>query len=367
MDETQLSGKAVAAVTRLGGNPRGATVIPSPPRAMLAYDHYNDFGGHVTYDSDEDGAEPETEALYSLLDLVRCPFCSHLLIDASHEWYSSESDSFAQYELISCRYCRFWVAHERSYLDFPMQGIEERIFVARARKFEDALPPGFETELAQHLRRDPRRWQDVPPERLEFLAGSILKASYPSAEVVHIGRSGDGGMDLLLVAGDGISVAQVKGRSRERAEPVETVRSLHGVLYRGGEVEGLVVSTAPRFSPAAHNLVGLKGGSVRLIDRGKLSLMLSPLLPDRPWERLVSWYRDDLDVGPRKDWVISRLGGRISRFELTEGSSGAHERLHALPAEPKPRKKREHLNGLRRPLTDGAVRSLLRMKKIRTV
>ena len=83
---------------------------------------------------------------------------------------------------------------------------------------------------------------------MEELVGSVFRDFF-SCEVVHCGRSHDGGIDLLLIQGDTTIPIQVKRRVRPDAvELVSTVREMFSVLFRDGFRHGKVVSTAKRFS-----------------------------------------------------------------------------------------------------------------------
>jgi hypothetical protein len=71
--------------------------------------------------------------------------------------------------------------------------------------------------------------------------------------VLHTGKSGDGGIDLILLdSNDGNIPIQVKRRTKTRkAESVTIVRELRGAMVLSGHDEGMIVTTAPRFSKPA--------------------------------------------------------------------------------------------------------------------
>jgi len=123
----------------------------------------------------------------------------------------------------------------------------------------------------------------------------VFKANYRSAEVVHVGRPGDGGVDVVFVESGGREwLVQVKRREKPSAvEGFSTVQNLAGTLLIEGALNGIIVSTADHFSAAAWDAVRRlkrKRRTIELYDRGVLNRMLDPLLPRSPWESIVQEY-----------------------------------------------------------------------------
>jgi hypothetical protein len=106
---------------------------------------------------------------------------------------------------------------------------------------------------------------------------------------MHVGKSADGGIDVLLVTTSNKKIlVQVKRRTRPSTEPVETVRSLLGVLLTNGSLHGIVVSTADHFSWAAKSLVSQfmlnpVGHRIDLRDFGKLREMVKSVHSVESW------------------------------------------------------------------------------------
>ena len=128
------------------------------------------------------------------------------------------------------------------------------------------------------------------PTRFEKFVADVFRANYTNAEVLHVGKPYDGGIDVLLIDTEKEQwLIQTKRRkSQNQSEGVDTIRNVLGTMVVKGIHKGIVVSTAKQFSPyAIQEVVEAKEGSsrmtVELVDKGILNKMLDPILPDRPW------------------------------------------------------------------------------------
>lgn len=88
---------------------------------------------------------------------------------------------------------------------------------------------------------------------------SVLKkydiTDFYSCEVHHIGKSHDGGIDLLLIQNDNPTIIQVKRREFPNSvEPVKTIRELLGVSYFNDSKSCIFVSTAGSFLKASREI-----------------------------------------------------------------------------------------------------------------
>ena len=145
--------------------------------------------------------------------------------------------------------------------------------------------------------------------RFEKFVADVFRANYTNAEVLHIGKPGDGGIDVLLIeTGSEQWLIQVKRRgSQKSSEGVSTIRDILGAMVVKGVNKGIVVSTVERFSPKARQdavkaKTGPFGMTVELVDKGIFNKMLDPILPDRPW----------LDPISQFDWELAQhLADRI--------------------------------------------------------
>jgi hypothetical protein len=124
--------------------------------------------------------------------------------------------------------------------------------------------------------------------RFERLIADVFRRNYSGAEVTHVGRPDDGGVDVVLVEAGGRQwLIQAKRReSPNTSEGISTVRNLLGAMVLEGARYGVVVSTADHFSYRACQAVGRahkRGMVLQLVDKKAFDRLLEPLLPDRPW------------------------------------------------------------------------------------
>lgn len=237
---------------------------------------------------------------FPLLDDA-CPFCSTFLIKVDYNDLADEDDFWEKEELNKgalehCPNCVYWRWHFAKATLVGRSGAhnlhEYTSSLSKIGVFDESLPPGCLTEISQHIRRDANWWHSVSPTKLEELVADIFKANYTGAEVVHVGKPDDGGVDVLFIDCEHEKwLIQVKRRESPRAtETVETIRNLLGAMILEGTTSGIVVSTADHFSYRAcqtTDRAAKLGYIIKLYDRGLLNKLLDHSLPDRPWFDLV--------------------------------------------------------------------------------
>ncbi|MCG3146082.1 MAG: hypothetical protein HONDAALG_03914 [Gammaproteobacteria bacterium] len=245
--------------------------------------------------------EPAIE--FPLVSTV-CPYCKASLKLIKHiKTMEEDFDKLGLLEepnsllgcLEHCSNCMYWRWH---YLrsEIGDRGIlfdhDYRSHISKVLAFDETLPEGCLEEFTQYIRRSPMLWHTIDPRRLEKLVADIFKTNYGDSEVVHVGKPDDGGIDVLFIdSAKQKWLIQVKRREKpSSAEGISTVRNLLGTMLLENSSYGIVVSTADHFTYRAYEAIGRAsecGMIIKLIDRGKLNRMLDPLLPDRPWMRIV--------------------------------------------------------------------------------
>jgi hypothetical protein len=272
---------------------------------------------------------PEFEALKDEEDLFvttlegfpmmsnSCPFCAQHLHAREENYHNpfiepGELDGdglFVMSRLEHCRGCGFWQFSELRnatliYRTEIFDSHELTTVVSKLRAFNE-VPEDALNEIAQWFKRHPSLYQSVNPSYLEKLVGRIFAASGNFAEVLHVGRPDDGGVDLVLVEDENSTwLVQVKRReAADASEAVQTVRNLLGAMVLNESRFGIVVSTADHFTYRAHEAAKKASGvgyRVDLMDRHVLDRLLSGSLPKAPWTQVVArinserkaWFRE---------------------------------------------------------------------------
>src|SRR5262249_39452764 len=117
---------------------------------------------------------------------------------------------------------------------------------------------------------------EMEPYEFESFVGNVLRELY-DCTVLHVGMAGDGGIDLILVDSEmGQIPVQVKRRGRGgKVEGVAVVREMRGAMVLKNHSDGMIVTTADRFSVAARDAAEPKPGhlvpqNINLVDCRRL-------------------------------------------------------------------------------------------------
>ena len=261
------------------------------PKQMAAYDRFEIRGDeeYILYDDAyHAGEHEETICKNPLQDIENCSYCSTVLIKIENE--TLQESMHRDYCLWYCDYCRFWQARIYSAFRACMPPPDNWAYISKLREFDTKLPEGCSEELALYIRRHPNFLHSCDPKGFEKFVADVFRANYTNAEVLHIGKPDDGGVDVLLIEAKGEQwLIQVKRRgSPSPSEGVGTIQDILGAMHLEEACIGIVVSTTKRFSQPAQK-AAVKAGKVRnpvtihLIDKDAFNRMLDPVLPDRPW------------------------------------------------------------------------------------
>lgn len=260
------------------------------PKQMTAYDKFQIISDeeYILHDDAYHNSEEETICENPLLDLEECAYCSTQLIKIENN--TLEKEMHRDYCLWYCSYCRFWQARIYSAFRACMPPPNNWAYISKLREFDTNLPEGCSEELALYIRRHPNFLHFCDPKGFEKFVADVFRANYTNAEVSHVGKPGDGGIDVLLIEARGEQwLIQVKRRrSQKSSEGVSTIRDILGAMVVKGVRKGIVVSTVERFSlnarrDAVKTKTGPFGMTVELVDKDIFNKMLDPILPDRPW------------------------------------------------------------------------------------
>lgn len=239
-----------------------------------------------------------------------CPFCrkdTDVVFDDSDYSGFGSTDFIAHITIWECRRCGWWECKEKSSEEVDL--IDKvntinwetlRYSIVKRYNVADTDPPI--KELVEVLRKNKDLLYTIEPHKLETVAQYVF-SSYFDCEVKHVGRSHDGGIDLIVAKSDNPILVQVKRRGRsDSTESVSTVREFIGAVYLKNAANGIVLSTAKRFSKearlSAQQMVDdRKFVRFDLIDFERFCAMLDVIKKDdhktwRKFEKKV-WHSED--------------------------------------------------------------------------
>lgn len=168
-----------------------------------------------------------------------------------------------------CSNCGWWLVYQNffnSNLDAA-----DAVHWAKRKSFDIRKADAPLQHLRDYLSKNPTKLFDVSPRALELLLADCLGDVF-DCEARHVGGPGDKGIDIVLIIADEPVIVQVKRRSTpDFVEGVRVVRELLGTLLSEEVYQGIVISTANRFSKEAVRnaelpVIQSKGYSVSLYD-----------------------------------------------------------------------------------------------------
>jgi Restriction endonuclease len=189
-----------------------------------------------------------------------CPYCSTDLVTKRRE----HVDPFQQQRLAydstvvskTCHRCSWWylqVEYTADHHDFELVDRGYETYEGIISRFSNDLWRQPILFVEQELREYRKGLASVSGHEMEKIVGQLI-AQYEECEVRHIGRTSDGGIDLLIVKGETTTAVQVKHRGSGRArksEGIECVREFVGALVVEQYSRGLFVTTDAAFSKPA--------------------------------------------------------------------------------------------------------------------
>ncbi|MFT3908032.1 MAG: restriction endonuclease [Ferruginibacter sp.] len=188
-------------------------------------------------------------------DRTNCPSCK---IKTNITYSSFFNYSIDHYETFvrECPVCGWWQIEHDFLIEYQdvmdPNGLrfrrEEKLFHAIIKKFsigDNEIPLNT---LFLELTKAKNILYDIHPTKMEEISQQVLKDFF-NCEVHHVGKSGDGGKDLILISKDDKILVQVKRRTKSHAiESISTIRDILGTLFIENSKKGMVISTADHFS-----------------------------------------------------------------------------------------------------------------------
>lgn len=205
-----------------------------------------------------------------------------------------------------CNICGWWYSSLDTFPDdddFCMTVYYPSVLIEMEPVDEKDFPLDL---LFQELRKKQDALYRVDPTLFERFVGEVLHQVY-DCEVLHIGRTGDGGIDLILLHSDKPIAVQVKRReSMSYVEEVNVIREFIGAMVLKNYRKGIFVSTAKRYSRGSEKLVRKDIPSCLAIDR--LDLW--------NYQKLIEMYKlTNIPIG-FKPWLELECYKRYSEFRV---------------------------------------------------
>ena len=210
-----------------------------------------------------------------------------------------------------CRKCGWWqyIWDEYEKMGFSEFYIEQK-YKSLLKSFDATK---YETPL-QVLNDEALKNSEVlyhlHHKKFEELVQWVFMSFY-NCDVKHVGRSHDGGIDLIMIDSDDPIAIQVKRRqSAEAIEPVSQVREFLGAMIHKDYHKGIFVTTAERFSKGAIQftediLSDRKVGLFDLVDHDKFVSIFKLVNETHlfPWERLKLQKYENVYVNESVKWM----------------------------------------------------------------
>lgn len=161
-------------------------------------------------------------------------------------WHKSEN-------IYICDKCGWWEHSYHSQLEGEPEykDWEARINSAILRKFEINSSVVPISTLRTYIAKHPNHIIDIHHKKMEELVASIFSDHY-QCEAKLVGKSNDGGVDVVLIKSDAPIIIQVKRRmDLNKTESVAPIRELIGATLLQDSRDCIFVTTGKRFTKAA--------------------------------------------------------------------------------------------------------------------
>jgi hypothetical protein len=245
-------------------------------------------------------SRPELSNFFGGASDPACPFCK-LATSSVHENSVSENPDwlggghYFSKELVSlCGNCGWWRVRQFIETSGDIEAQSAIIKNAVLRKYNLASKDVPISILQTYLRDHFDDVINIHDKQMEKLVKSVFSEHF-SCDVEHVGKSHDGGIDLLFIQSESPVVVQVKRRrSLSHVEAVSGVRELLGAALLKGSKNCIYVSTCSKFSEpskeAADRAVDLGlVESYELYDFSRFSdvLKLTTTSEPEPWRKYL--------------------------------------------------------------------------------
>ena len=219
---------------------------------IIAYNDYKVYFSHSQspHDFHENPAEHAKPS-----DI--CLFCNNKMIitKAFDPFANSKFDYiFQRYDngifLNECKQCGWWESLV-NYIDMGDGGNErwnstQFFSIVKSFDADDKFLPI--DVLNNEVKKNPEIIYAINSKKFEEFVKSVL-SDFFSCEVIHCGKTGDGGIDLIILNSDKPVLVQVKRRvNKNKTEPIKCIREFLGTMFINHAKHGIYVTTAKNIS-----------------------------------------------------------------------------------------------------------------------
>jgi hypothetical protein len=223
--------------------------------------------------------------------LKACPYCEGSLQYAP-EVSELEKIEWCRADAVQCQHCRWWIYVWTKAKFYPDEYVKNVIFEASVCEFDYAEAKEPLVALREQITAGSMDLRDLTPRGLERMVTSVFRDA-TGGTARHVGCSGDGGVDVLVVDGPTPLAIQVKRREGSKNEGPAVIRDLVGALAYRGLRRGAVVTTAKTFTSQARETADAAplhrdGYEISLYAYDALrDLVQATTPPERPWLDLI--------------------------------------------------------------------------------
>jgi hypothetical protein len=251
--------------------------------------------------------ESNLELFYSNNQI--CPICKTKLeiiysADSGTLYPDWLDGSFREYENVyKCQSCGWWEYRYNNSSDAMLEFTrlqETKIRTAILKEYEISDKNVPIITLENYIRKNPDKIYHIHHKKMEELTQSIFSDFY-NCDVELVGKSADGGIDLLYIESDNPKVVQVKRRTKPDAvESASYIRELLGATLLKDSRACTFVTTADHFSKQAkkHAIEAVKKNivdEIELIDFHRFvdMLKLTKTKDEKLWKKFLSVERNE--------------------------------------------------------------------------
>ncbi|MNL15071.1 Restriction endonuclease [compost metagenome] len=196
--------------------------------------------------------EKEFKAAQKKIAQNSCPNCRSPLTQVE-DYDNSDQDIVSFGSVDVCTDCNWWSAL-KTFIDGHDEDenalITTRIFFSVLKKYKISDKDPTLEFVDRELRKNPDVIAKMNKTAFEKYMQDILREHY-CKKVLHVGRSCDGGVDLLMIDDEERTLVQVKNRMLHKSEGSPVVRDLLGAMVQKNTFNGLILSTGRHFTKEA--------------------------------------------------------------------------------------------------------------------